>query len=275
MKELTHNDLSELVNQRLVKSLPEIQRQFANPPTGFTRHAVIDNLLPDDIARTIYESFPKAEDMRLMKTFREQKYTSKSLGKFAPVLREITFAFQDSEVLRTVERCTGLSQQHPDPNLYAGGLSLMTRGHYLWPHLDNSHDGELRYYRTLNLLYYASPNWKLENGGNLQLWNTNVTENITLPSLFNRLILMETNKSSWHSVSRLEVDQPRICVSNYYFSPLSPTGQDYFHITAFNAPPQEKMMRLWCGVDNHLRTMIRWVAPKGLGKRDVYSPNLK
>lgn len=43
-----------------------------------------------------------------------------------------------------------------------------------------------RLYRALNLLYYVSPGWRLENGGNLELWDEHVTTPMTVESRFNR-----------------------------------------------------------------------------------------
>ena len=66
------------------------------------------------------------------------------------------------------------------------------------------------------LLYYVTPGWRLENGGNLELWDCAVRRNVTLVSQFNRLVLMETTPWSWHSVSPVVADGFRCCVSNYY-----------------------------------------------------------
>ena len=85
----------------------------------------------------------------------------------------------------------------------------MAKGHFLNPHLDNSHDGEQKNYRVLNLLYYVSPDWKPEFGGNLELWDESVKKPVEIPSLFNRLVLMSTNDKSWHSVNEVRIDRPR------------------------------------------------------------------
>lgn len=235
------------------------------------RYALLDDLLPQPISQDIHNSFPTADAMRLMDSFREKKYTSKSFDKFDPLMEYITFAFQDPRVIEVVEEITGIRNQIPDVRLYAGGLSAMGPGHFLGPHIDNSHDGSRKYYRTLNLLYYVTPDWSQDYGGNLELWDRGVKRNTTIASKFNRLVIMETNPWSWHSVSEVKVDRLRCCVSNYYFSPTSPTGQDYFNVTSFSARPEQKMLRALASVDNKLRQVVRWVAPSGLGKKDVYN----
>lgn len=234
------------------------------------RFVAIDDLLPVEVAQSIASAFPDVGEMRLMSSFREQKYTSKAYDKFHPILGDTTFAFQDPQVVRIVEEITGIGDQIPDSLLYAGGLSAMARGHFLSPHIDNSHDSSRQYYRTLNLLYYVTLDWNEAIGGNLQLWNRNVSENVTIHSRFNRLVLMETTPWSWHSVNKVQVDGVRKCVSNYYFSQRSPTGEDYFNITAFAAPPNRPLLRLWSKVDAGLRQYVRKLRPGGMGKVDLY-----
>ncbi|MGI8884199.1 MAG: 2OG-Fe(II) oxygenase, partial [Pyrinomonadaceae bacterium] len=157
-----------------------------------------------------------------------------------------------------------------DPNLYAGGISAMAKGHFLQPHLDNSHDYEQKDYRILNLLYYITPDWKAENGGNLELWDNDVNERVEIPSLFDRLVLMSTNDKSWHSVNEIKADGVRCCVSNYYFSANSPNGYETTHVTYFKARPEQKLRRIVTAVDSNVRTALRKVVKQGLGKKDLY-----
>ncbi|MGH8703254.1 MAG: 2OG-Fe(II) oxygenase [Burkholderiales bacterium] len=211
--------------------------------------------------------------MRRLASFRECKYTFKQLDQVPALLRDVTIAMQSREVTAVVERITGIPKQIPDPYLYAGGITLMARGDFLNPHIDNSHDGERKVYRTLNLLYYVTPGWKSEYGGSLELWDDRVNNAAAIPSLFNRLVVMETNRHSWHSVSPVQHDGQRCCVSNYYFSEQSPEGRNYFHVTSFSARPGQ-MIRRWIAVaDNLARMGIRRFFRKGIGRKDVYHPD--
>lgn len=237
---------------------------------AFPRHFYIDNLLPEALAKEIFNSFPDVQMMRKMNSFREKKFTSKSFDKFKPLMSEITFAFQRKEVVQKVQEITGIVDQVPDPTLYAGGISAMGLGHHLGPHIDNSHDSSGKLYRTLNLLYYITPDWLPEYGGNLELWDRKVKNRITVVSKFNRLVVMETNPLAWHSVSEVKTDRLRCCVSNYYFSTRSPTGINYSNVTSFSARPEQHVRRAVAWVDRNARQAVRWLAPKGLGKKDVY-----
>jgi Rps23 Pro-64 3,4-dihydroxylase Tpa1-like proline 4-hydroxylase len=166
---------------------------------------------------------------------------------------------------------TGIKGMMPDELLYAGGISLMAQGDFLNPHLDNSHDKDRENYRVLNLLYYVSPDWQLENGGNLELWDNGVHgEPRVIVSRFNRLALMITNKSSFHSVSKVTADEKRCCVSNYYFSQEPAESSPYFHVTSFYGRPEETLKGIGLGIDRKLRNFVR----KLTGKRIVETKHL-
>ena len=142
-------------------------------------------------------------------------------------------------MLHAVERIVGCDTLVPDPTLYASGLSLMQKSDFLHPHIDNSHDGDQVLYRALNLLFYISPDWSLENGGNTELWEPDGKHPHTVVSAFNRLLVMATTPTSRHSVSKVRVDRARWCVSNYYFSEQAIDGAEYRNVTTFRGRPGE------------------------------------
>ena len=263
-------EIVKVIVARLGKSADRVRTDIHTNDDIKTRFFVIDNLLPVEIARKIFSSYPSFSEMRLLDSFREKKYTSKTLDKFNPLISDITFAFQDDRVIDAVSRIMDLRDTIGDPQLYAGGISAMTKDHFLNPHLDNSHDYEQKNYRVLNLLYYCSPDWKAENGGNLELWNEDVTRCVEIPSIFNRLVLMSTNDKSWHSVNQVKVDGVRCCISNYYFSPHSPNGYETTHVTYFKARPEQTVRRIITKADSDLRTLLRKIKKKGFSKKDLY-----
>lgn len=262
--------LVSIIIERLDREATVISEDFNSFQGLKTKYCAIDDFLPLKIARQVADAFPPESEMRLLDSFRERKYTSKSLEKFAPLIADITFAFQDQRVIEKVAELTGIKDAVGDPHLYAGGISAMAKGHFLNPHIDNSHDGEQKNYRVLNLLYYITPDWKAENGGNLELWDESVSESVEIPSLFNRLVLMSTNEKSWHSVNEVKVDGIRRCISNYYFSPHSPNGYETSHVTYFMARPEQKVRRIVTRLDSDLRTALRKFKKDGFAKKDVY-----
>jgi Rps23 Pro-64 3,4-dihydroxylase Tpa1-like proline 4-hydroxylase len=267
---MNRKELALLIVDKLDSESVRASQQWNNPEGTSTRHFVIDDFLPPAIAKGIYDAFPKTGDGFYNRdTFREKKRTSANLSEYEPILGEITYALQDPKVVAKVAELAGLQEIEPDPSLYAGGLSMMFNDDFLNPHIDNSHDGERARFRRLNILLYVTPEWQLENGGNFELWDRERKVPKTLISKFNRLIVMETNKLSWHSVSKVVKAGPRCCVSNYYFSKISPDETDYFHVTSFSGRPDETIKRVVGTFDNALRNTVSKVLKVGRGKKEI------
>jgi Rps23 Pro-64 3,4-dihydroxylase Tpa1-like proline 4-hydroxylase len=259
---MNRKEYAVLIERRLREELPHLKEDFH----CHTVHSTyIDNLLPKEEATKINAAFPDKSTMMLKKSLRENKYVAAQMDKFAPILEEIIYAFQEPNVLKAVEEITGIKEMVPDAKLYAGGISLMAKGNFLNPHLDNSHDKERERYRVLNLLYYVTPDWSHEAGGNLELWDAGPQkEQREIVSHFNRLVLMATHEKSWHSVSQVLVDRSRCCVSNYYFSAKPLEDHEYFHVTSFRGRPEQPVRDLLLQGDIALRQGIRKVFKKGI-----------
>lgn len=259
---MNRKEYGVLIEQRLREELSRLRDEF---PRWTVQSCYIDNLLPEEEARKINSAFPDKSTMMLKKSLRENKYVAAQMNKYPPILEEIIYAFQEPNVLGVVEEITGIREMVPDTHLYAGGISLMAKDNFLNPHLDNSHDKERERYRVLNLLYYVTPDWSHENGGNLELWDQGPKSNQReITSHFNRLALMATHEKSWHSVSQVVVDRSRCCVSNYYFSTKPLEDHDYFHVTSFRGRPEQPVRDLVLQGDIALRQGIRKVFKKGI-----------
>lgn len=260
---MKRTEIADHVVTKLNEAKSALQTQWQE--SGRTvPHFVIDNVLPEETAMKIRRAYPKGESMRTRSSLRELKHVAAQMNEYDPLLEEALYAFQDPRIVALVEEITGMKELQADELLYAGGISMMSKGHFLNPHLDNSHDKNREMYRVLNLLYYVSPGWKLENGGNLELWPEGVKgPQLTVESRFNRLAVMITNRSSWHSVSPVLADDLRCCVSNYYFSKKPAEDQEYFHVTSFRGRPEQPVRDVVLQADAALRGLVRKVFPKG------------
>lgn len=263
----TAEGLADIIVARIAEVADKARLQWNNPVGTTTRHFVVDDLLPEEVCREISAAFPAdGRGFLLRESPRERKLTSAKLDQYPAILSAITNAIQDPRVVAAVAEIAGLEKIDPDPMLYAGGLSMMTRDHFLNPHIDNSHDAARDRYRRINALFYVTPDWTLPNGGHLELWNAKASVPVVVESRFNRLVIMETNKTSLHSVSPVTADGYRCCVSSYYFSEESPDGSEYFHVTSFNGRPGQTLRRLWGPLDNLMRQTYAVAFKAGRGK---------
>jgi Rps23 Pro-64 3,4-dihydroxylase Tpa1-like proline 4-hydroxylase len=162
--------IASLIFKRLTIEKETLKKQFSETKNQIG-YFYIDRLLPLDLVEEIYQNLPKLSDSKLKKNIREYKYVAYQMNKYDPLLEEVIYAFQEDNIVAIIAEICGLQNVVPDKNLYAGGVSLMKKDNYLQPHIDNSHDKDQQLWRVLNLLFYVSPNWKSENGGNLELWS--------------------------------------------------------------------------------------------------------
>jgi len=259
-------EIAALISSRLEEAATEARQNYAATESdiGFF---VVDNLLPDDLARKIASAFPAKEAMVAKKSLRERKAIMAQMSECAPLVGEAIYAFHEPAVLNLIGEITGTPTVEADPFLYAGGISAMGRGDFLNPHLDNSHDKDRARWRALNLLYYVTPDWPETEGGNLELWPAGVGgDAVTIHSRFNRLAVMATHGNAWHSVSPITADRVRMCVSNYYFTPEPMTPGDQFHVTTFRGRPEQPIADVVLRADAIARGALRKLKPGGVGR---------
>ncbi len=263
---MNRGQISSLIVEKVETKKEELKHQFldSNKTIGYF---FIDDLLPEDLVLEIHKNFPNLEQTVLKKSLKESKYVAYQMNKYERLLEEVIYAFQEKEVVDVISEICGMNKVFPDKNLYAGGLSLMAKGNFLNPHLDNSHDKDRNLWRVLNLLFYVTPDWQLNNGGNLELWPNGLNKDpVTILSKFNRLVVMTTHQNSWHSVNKVAFDGVRCCVSNYYFSDTPFLETDTFHVTSFRGRSNQKIRDVFLKVDNVLRMGIRNIFKKGIRK---------
>jgi len=266
---LSRKMLSGEICARLDAERARISGQWCD--TGPLNYFIVDDLLPKEWAARIRAAYPTSDSMMLKKSLRELKYVSAQMSRHEPLLEESVYAFQDPAVVARIQSITSLKALQPDERLYAGGISMMGTGHFLNPHLDNSHDKARERYRVLNLLYYVSPDWAESKGGHLELWPGGPKgKPVTITSSFNRLVVMVTHQASWHSVSRIVANENRCCVSNYYFSEYPVGDQEYFQVTSFRGRPEQPMRDFVLRGDIWLRSALRKLFPQGVKKNPHY-----
>jgi Rps23 Pro-64 3,4-dihydroxylase Tpa1-like proline 4-hydroxylase len=267
--QMTREAIAERIAERIEQSEADLTRQWRE--SSPINHFVLDDLLPSTWVERIRSAFPDPRSMTLRRSLRELKFTAAQMDAHDPLLEDSVYAFQAPRIVSAIERITGLRGLEPDELLYAGGISLMAPGHFLNPHVDNSHDKFRKRYRILNLLYYVSPNWPADGGGNLELWQKGMRgPPTTIVSRFNRLAVMITHRRSWHSVSRNRTPANRCCISNYFFSQHPIGGSDYYHVTEFRGRPEQPLRDIALRADNWMRTVIRTKFPKAFKNPHFY-----
>ena len=257
--------IAEVIVKKLKAEMPQLKQNWAESTP--VMHVIVDNLLPLDLAIRIAEGFPSPSAMRRAATIRERKYTSADYREWSIETQNAFLALQHASVLEVLSELTGILSLKGDTEAYAGGISIMGEGDFLNPHLDNSTHPSIAGYRRLNSLFYIGENWEIENGGNLELWSARMKDRTEVCSAFNRLVIMNTNRKSLHSVNKVvKPGKLRKCLSNYYFTAESPDGSDYHHVTSFRGRPDEPVKDAYLRVEGFLASKVQAIVGKPLKK---------
>lgn len=207
-------------------------------------HAVIDGLFDDADLERVLAEFPSPEEMRWM-TF--DSPTEKKLGFFheysriSPVVRSFLDALNGFEMLLFLESLTGIEGLIPDPYFGGGGLHQIEPGGFLKIHADFNVHPKLKVDRRMNMLIYLNKDWQDGWGGQLELWNREMTEcRQRIAPVFNRTVIFSTTDTSYHG-HPVPLASPdgvtRRSVSLYYYTAGRPAAeQSPPHDTIFLDP---------------------------------------
>ena len=172
-------------------------------------YIVIDNFLPNHIAKRLSNEFPAYDDEIWFDYNNriEHKRLLSDWRKFPETTYQIFSFFNSKWMLNTLSNLIN-SPLVEDQGLHGGGWHIHSNGGKLNPHLDYSIHPMLKMQRKLNLIVYLSEDWNKEYGGHFGLWDQHPTElranNLVkeIEIKFNRAVLFDTTKKSWHGLSR-------------------------------------------------------------------------
>jgi hypothetical protein len=207
--------------ERLARIVEERRPEFA-AATPFP-HVVIDDLVDADALRAVVADFAVgSEGWTYWHHVNERKRGLPDRGRMSAATRAVVEALETPELLRLLERLSGVERLLSDPHLDGGGLHEMLPGGFLNVHTDFlSHTIERRWRRELNLLLFLNEGWTPEHGGWLELWNASMSAcERRIEPRFNRCVVFRTSERSFHGVPARVACPPgdsRKSLALYYF----------------------------------------------------------
>lgn len=200
--------------------------QTANP----FPHIFIDNFVKDgEMLESIVEEYrnyqfwgedPNSINYQVKKFF--SPWCDENIKQMPPNTKRLIDYFNSKPVLNKLEKLTGITNLIADPHLFGGGMHRVDSGGRLSVHADYNKHRTKPWYRRINLLLYLNKNWEESWGGDLQLWNRDVTQMVTrsLP-LFNRAVIFNTTPTAYHGHPH-PLNSPegvsRYSIAMYYFT---------------------------------------------------------
>lgn len=225
-------------------------------------HIAIDNFLPEEALNTVLDEFPgsKKIDWIDFDGDVQKKLASKTEEQMGPFTRFLMYQLNSATFIKFLEKLTGIEGLIPDPHFWGGGLHQIKPQGFLKLHADFNFHPVLKVDRRINLLIYLNKDWDESFGGELELWDRDITKcEAKIMPFFNRLVVFSTTDFSFHGHPQplnCPPDRTRKSLALYYYSngrpeeEVSRTSQTNWRMT-----PQEKE------VGKFKRTVAKFVPP--------------
>jgi hypothetical protein len=121
------------------------------------------------------------------------------LRRECPSAYEVLQHLNSPSHLSKLETLSGIPQLLPDPSFVGGGIHKISTGGKLDIHADYNVHPITGLHRRLNLLLYFTPNWQPEWGGELELWERDMSKmSVSIPPLFNRAAMFLITDDAFH-----------------------------------------------------------------------------
>lgn len=203
-------------------------------------HVVVDGLLGPTRAAALSRAFPSADHPRWKR--RDYPEQSARLGQlqrsgFEGVAPELRWLLAELSGMAFLDFLGALTQRRdliPDPHFTGAGLLATLPGGHLALHADFNRDPARRLGRVVTALYYLPRTWNEAWGGELELWDANLTRcEARIAPLPDRLVVMAHGDKYWHghpSPLRCPEGHMRAVVAAYYYAaPASSAADDEAH----------------------------------------------
>jgi len=166
-------------------------------------HIMLDNFLPGEVVWRLPMMYPDPNRDAGWTTHANPNVKRMFSGNevlWSPVFRLFAQATASRQFLLFLETLSDIKGLIPDPYYIGGGAMVAGRGDFLNMHCDFNWHYKLHCHRRLNALFYLTPDWKEEWGGNLILQGNEAggPYSIAYAPLFNRVIIFEVSDTAWH-----------------------------------------------------------------------------
>lgn len=195
-------------------------------------YVVIDNFLPEFVMTKCLEELQNHKEWgsnkeKWVEPFQVNKFyipdyddDIEDVKSKIPITALILDYLNTPEFLNHLEELTGIEKLYRDPFLFGGGVHKINKGGKLSIHIDYNNHPTTKHRRKLNLLIYLNKDWDKSWGGNLELWNKELTKKvIEVEPIFNRAVIFTIDGAPHGHPYPLNCpdDVSRYSLAVYYF----------------------------------------------------------
>ena len=194
-------------------------------------HASFTDLFDPDVLRQVEAEFPQPGAMGGSFTGEIEggKFTESEFSQLGPATQAFVAAANSGTFCSLLTELTGIEGLISDPYLTGGGLHQTATGGRLKVHSDFNVHPFLQLTRQLNMIVYLNEDWDDAWGGNLELWNRDMTqaEAVITPRLGN-VAIFTCSDISFHGLPdplTCPPDRFRRSIAFYYFTAEATTPE--------------------------------------------------
>jgi hypothetical protein len=202
--------------------LPALRLTYASAPPF--PHIILDDVLHPDVFERAVREFPDAQSGAWLSYIHvnERKHGNVAADSWPPTLRTIAEAMTSDRFVRFLDDLTGHDGLLADWSMDGGGLHQTRSGGHLNIHADfSAHHTHERWARKVNVLLYLNDAWDPSWGGELELWERDMSRCASaVAPVGNRALIFTTSLDSFHGHPdplRCPPDVTRKSMALYYF----------------------------------------------------------
>lgn len=235
----------------LESALPQYVEQYAAAEPF--PHLVIDQVLSPDAFEAAVAEFPGIHDpfWKGYLHVNETKYANTQPDTWGPILTAVARELVSDEFVSFLSKLTGIDALIPDWSMDGGGLHQTLSGGHLNIHADfTTHHTRGSWARRVNILLYLNAEWPEEWGGQLELWDAEMTgAQAKVAPAANRMLVFSTSFDSYHGhpdALTCPPDVARRSMALYYFTE---EANPVRRATNYQARPEDGLKRLAIAAD--------------------------
>lgn len=186
-------------------------------------HIVIDDFIDPELLRDIAANFPARDGKTYFDRAQERlKYQYHADESHHAATRNLLAELNGRAFLVFLRHLTGIRGLLSDPYFEGGGLHETRSGGHLSVHADFNKHGKMNVERRLNVLIYLNDDWPSTYGGDLELWDKQMTQPVhRIAPLLGRAVIFNTALDSFHGVPdpvNCPSERSRLSLATYYYT---------------------------------------------------------
>ena len=227
------------------EAIKELKEKFGNAQPY--KHLVLENFFQEDVALKMFDAFPDINSLNVKrKSLNENKSEDYHFDRWDPIFSKVREVIKSDEWCQILSQITGIEGLRTTTDALGSGVHQGENGSYVDVHVDVNMNPQANLWRRINLLVYLNKNWQEDFGGDLEIWDKNMTKMFGKVSpTFNRALIFYTDDNSPHGYSKINVPEgeSRKSFYTYYYTPLG-EGFKYRDSKFISRPDDSKARKL-------------------------------